>query len=201
MLRAVSQATSLASAVEIGTGAEKESRRSDEDERENNVPDELEPRQRLLREKSVNHARVDSQENDSAPDARDSPERFVAKLAQKSECRGKEEHQNSADFDFLLAPLRVENHADAVQSPQTMKFQLAPCQSPPISCVIIALVCLAMVRLESGRKIPQSASDSKRIPRAQATIKLPERMTAMAEMTKVQKKVPKLARRFPPRGM
>ena len=26
-------------------------------------------------------------------------------------------------------------------------------------------------------------------------------LTAMAEMTKVQKKVPKLARRFPPRGM
>lgn len=39
--------------VEIGTGAEKESRRSDEDEREKNVPDELEPRQRLLDRKSV----------------------------------------------------------------------------------------------------------------------------------------------------
>ena len=82
-----------------------------------------------------------------------------------------------------------------------MKFQLAPCQRPPSSIVmkrfILAVIFLRRDGVSQATMPTTAANDSTPTP----TQMLPESHTPSAAKTSIQKYVPKVALRLPPRGM
>ena len=85
--------------------------------------------------------------------------------------------------------------------PQIIKLKLAPCHSPPKSIVIIMLRLVMILLRRSGWKIPQSTIPKAMPSTMMAIIMLPESSIPIAAMVIIQKKVPNVALRLPPRGI
>ena len=85
--------------------------------------------------------------------------------------------------------------------PQIMKFQEAPCHSPPSSIVSIALILVVIFLRFSGLKMATRAIIRASNPMPPPTHQLPERKVAIAAIIMMMQNEPKVALRLPPNGM
>ena len=82
-----------------------------------------------------------------------------------------------------------------------MKFQDAPCHIPPRSIVMKRLMLENIFLRLPGRYFAMIPSTAAATTNITETIQLPERMAAITAKSMIQKNVPKVALRLPPRGM